>query len=77
MSVRAPQIGFWTMPPRLITGGRLFEILVPFDTPIPINVDARGLKLTDPATQRAASRFGRNLTFRRDAPQHLTFDLAR
>ncbi|MEK7996520.1 MAG: carboxypeptidase-like regulatory domain-containing protein, partial [Planctomycetota bacterium] len=61
VTLRSPVIGLLPLPAQPAPGGgRRYEHLVPYDTPIPLNIySSSGLLLTDPATGRKHARISR------------------
>lgn len=77
VSVRTPVLGFWTAPPKATAQGRYFEFLVPYDLPIPVNIETGSARLRDADSGRVSVRQGGIHTFLRSRPQNLTFDVVR
>ena len=77
-SIRTPVLGFVPLRPQQAPGGRLFQYLIPFDTPVPLNIQATGLSLKDKTTGQAIKRFSRMVTVRPGAmPPSFSFAITR
>jgi len=69
VSVHSPVIGFIPIKPRQGAQGRVYEFLIPYDTPVPLNVYARGLDLKDTQTGNQSSRFSQIIRISKTAPR--------
>lgn len=77
-SIRTPVLGFVPLPPQQAPGGRLFQYLIPFDTPMPLNLHAPGLFLKDKKTGLAMKRFSQVVMVRQgETPPNLSFTVTR
>jgi hypothetical protein len=75
VSIRSPIMGFIPIQPKAQGQNRVFEYVIPYNKPIPLNISAPGLQLKDSATAKQTLRFSQVIRIDKKAPKSFNFSL--
>ena len=75
VSLRSPVLGFIPIRPKSQGQNRVFEYVIPFNKPVPLNIHAPGLQLKDSASGKQTVRFSQVIRIEKNAPKNFNFSL--
>ena len=75
VSLRSPVLGFIPIKPKAQGQNRVFEYVIPYNKPVPLNINAPGLQLKDTATGKQTPRFSQVLRIDKNVPKSFNFSL--
>ena len=75
VSLRSPVLGFIPIRPKSQGQSRVFEYVIPFNKPVPLNIHAPGLQLKDSASGKQTVRFSQVIRIDKNAPKNFNFSL--
>lgn len=77
VSVRSEVLGSMPLTTEAVPGGRVVRLTIPYETPIPLNIEAPGYGLKLSGSTRILRRFSQLVTAKRGAPAGISLEVAR
>jgi len=76
-SVRSEVLGPIPLSAENVPGGRVFRLTIPYDTPIPLNIEVPGRGLKPAGSTRVLRRFSQLVTAKRGVSSDVTLEVTR
>lgn len=77
VSLRSPVMGFIPVKPKQGAQGRVYEYLIPYDTPVPLNIYVPGLELKDSQTGKQTARLSQIVRINKSSPKDFQFQIVK